>query len=330
MNTAVSPTQFNQAEVLIVGAGPAGLQAAVGLASEGRSVILLECRSVAGGQAGTTSAIENLLPFPDGLSGADLAAASCIQCQKFGVQIEYNCEVTGILPTCDSYILDTSRGYFHGRVVVLAMGLANKPLDVPGADLPGVHLGMNMNAFARAQADGTEALDEVEGKRVAIIGGGNSAGQAAWHYLQHGAHVTLVVRRDVRKTMSSYLVNRIALDKEMGAEVIEGAVRAFEQQGSDLDINLTNGYTINAHCVHVFIGLVPSSGWMKGFIQLDSEGYVITDPAYRTNRPGVYAIGDVTHDAVRRVGSAVGDGNRVIPQIHKHLDRAFAACHLPT
>ena len=305
---------MDTAEVLIVGAGPAGLAAAVGLASEGRSVILLERCSVVGGQAGTTSAIENLLPFPEGLSGADLASRACEQCQKFGVLIEYNCEVKGVIPRRSSYTLDTSQGYFHGRVVLLALGMNNKRLDVPGADLPGVHLGMNMNA-----------LDSVEGKRVALIGGGNGAGQAACFYHCNGAHVTLIVRRDVRETMSAYLANRI----EPYAEVVRGEVLAFKQNDKTIDIQIGSGYTINANdCVHIFIGHEPATRWIGGFVQLDGRGYILTDEAYRTNRPGVYAIGDCTHDAVRRVESAKGDGSRVVPQILQHLDRAFAGSHL--
>ena len=187
-------------DVLIIGAGPAGLAAAITLASEGKSVIVLEKNKQAGGQAGTTSLIENYPPFPSGVSGADLTQAACSQCEKFGVEIEYGAGAEFIYPyPGQSYRVITSAGKeYWTRSVLLATGLQNRWLGVPGEDLPHVHHGMKV-----------DALDEHCNRAVVLVGGGNSAGQAAVYYLERGADVYLMIRRPLVETMSDYLIKRI-------------------------------------------------------------------------------------------------------------------------
>ena len=294
----------NTSEVCIVGAGPGGLSAALTLASEGRSVVLLERRSKAGGQAGTSSLIENFPPHPDGFPGPDFADKTCAQCRRFGVQIEYNTEALAIIPACDSYVVHTNHGYFHSRAVLLAMGLVNRALGVPGEDHPDVYHGMNMLAL-----DG-----DLCGKHVVLVGGGNSAGQAAMFYLGRGASVTLVVRRPIEQTMSDYLVKRIG-----EASIIQGEVTRFREGPCGLVVVVDYHKRMRADCVHVFVGQAPATDWLDGFIELDAKGFILTDNQHKTSRPGIYAVGDVVSDAVRRVACAVGYANEAVPAIHAYL-----------
>lgn len=299
-------------DVLIVGAGPAGLAAAITLASEGRSVIVLEKSERAGGQAGTSMAIENYPPFPDGFSGEEFVERATGQCRKFGVSIKYNCEVRGVVGWNADYALFTTRGLFYGRTVLIASGLTARHLGVPGDDLPGVHYGMKK-----------DVLSDLTGRHILVVGGGNSAGQATQFYLGRNADVTLIVRRPLQQTMSKYLVERI----DGLATVVLGQVRAFYPSSNggvkaELDTlgTPTDILDLEVDCVHVFVGQIPSTFWLRGFVGLDDDGYIITDAHHQTSQPGTFAIGDAVSGAVRRVACAVGAGNSVVPQVHRYLD----------
>lgn len=300
------------AEVLIVGAGPAGLAAAITLASEGRSVILLEKSHKAGGQAGTSSAIENYPPFSRGFAGAHFSEEADAQCRKFGVQIEYGVEAQALIPGCNSYTLLTSNGPYHGRAVLLALGLHNRHLGLAGEDLPGVYHGMRV-----------DALPEVSAAHVVLVGGGNSVGQAAVFYASAFAYVTIITRRPLHETMSHYLVKRL---QHPLVVVRVGQIDSIVQEGGgSLRVLLEgSGYVGGVDCVHILIGQEPRTDWLGEQVQKDRRGYLITDRQHMTNLPGVFAVGDVVSDAVRRVACAVGYANQVVPAIHRYLDTADA------
>lgn len=300
------------ADVIVVGGGPAGLSAALTLASEGRSVILLEKNAQVGGQAATSSLIENVPPFADGFSGAHFAEQSCRQCAKFGVDIQCNTWVYGIVsdgpPSArKGFWVYTNAGTFYGRVVLLALGMHCKWLGVPGEMLPHIHHGMDISA-----------IDEACGKHVVLVGGGNSVGQAALYYLGMGAQVTIIARRRLDETMSWYLIKRLA----HRVTLVYGKVKEFVQQtDGTLGVLVTERNPVWAvDCVHILIGSVPATEWLSGLPVLDEAGFILTGDHYETSVPGVFAIGDVTHDAVRRVTCAIGDGNRVVPAIHAFLE----------
>lgn len=299
-------------DVAVIGGGPAGLASAVTLASEGRSVVLLERSQKLGGQAGTTSAIENYLSH-ELISGPDFANLSCAHCIKFGVKIEYGAAVKAILlaPSQDYYIINTQATSFTARAIILATGLTQKKLGIPGDDLPNVHYGMRQDVFN----------GDCLGRKVVLVGGGNSAGQAAVYYLDRGADVVLVVRRPLEETMSRYLVDYVK--DRGGTEVYADDVTAIKQNESlgTMSVYLHRGFTLYyIDCVHIFIGQEPSTEWLGWVVAVDDAGYIQTDSQHRTNARGIFAVGDVESGSVKRVACAVGRGNEVVPAVHKYLD----------
>jgi thioredoxin reductase (NADPH) len=299
---------MESADVLIVGAGPSGLSAGITLASEGKSVIILEKSDRAGGQIGTTSWVENYPGSAEGFSGKRWTEEATRQCAKFGADIHYNTEVQEVCEAGGDYILCTSEGLYHAPVVLLALGLHNKRLGVPGEDLPQVHHGMNV-----------DALQCVGGEHVVLVGGGNSAGQAAAYYLDQGAKVTFVIRRPLYETMSDYLLQRLV------AKVAHyrGSVERFEYDGYGVVAVVVDvgeyKVALPAHCAHIFTGLAPSTDWLRGFVMLDGRGYIKTDRNHQTGRDGVYAVGDVESGSPGRLTCAVGDANRAVKSIHRYL-----------
>lgn len=299
-------------DVVIVGAGPGGLASAVTLASEGRSVLLLERNQQLGGQAGTTSAIENYLSH-ELISGPDFANLSCAHCIKFGVHIEYGAEVLGIEQVYPGthYQVRTSAGNFRAPAIILAVGMTQRHLGIHGEDLPHVHYGMRMDAQPV----------QCSGSRVVLVGGGNSAGQAAVNYLDRGAEVMLVVRRPLQETMSHYLIEYIK--QRGGTEVYADGVRAFTTDVNTglMKVYLDRGFTLyDVDCVHIFIGQEPATEWLCGLVTLDDAGYIVTDNQHRTSARGIFAVGDAESGSVKRVACAVGRGNEVVPAVHSYLD----------
>jgi len=296
-------------EVLIIGAGPAGLGAAVTLASEGRQVLLLERSHRPGGQAGTSSLIENFPPFSGGFSGKFFGQEAAEQARKFGADIHYETEVVDLLATqSGAYQVRTNRGVLYARSVILAVGMSHRWLQVPGEQLPQIHHGMNL-----------EALETCGNKRVLLIGGGNSAGQAASYYLDRGAEVSLVVRHPLAETMSDYLVRRL----DGRVQVIQGEVRRFERDRvtQTVTVVLSTGHLSFLDCIHLFIGQRPATDWLPGhLVRLDREGFIQTGSDL-VIRPGLFAIGDSVAGSVKRVACAVGCGNEVVPVVHRYLDR---------
>ena len=316
-------------DLLIVGAGPAGLAAAVYGASEGLKTLLVE-REAPGGQAGTTSRIENYLGFPSGLTGGDLARRALSQARRLGAEILSSQEVATLRrdePYRTVVLADESELSCH--VVVVATGVAYRQLDVPGAaELAGRGI-----YYGAATTEAVLYRDAV----VGIIGGGNSAGQAAVHLSRYASRVHLLVRGEgLAATMSTYLIEQIASIENVevhalcetkavyGTDHLERATFASPQ--GDVEIELA--------AMFVFIGQQPRTGWLDGVVARDPRGFILTGPdvgpplgwnldrdpfLLESSMPGVFAAGDVRHTSVKRIASAVGEGAMAIQFAHQYL-----------
>jgi thioredoxin reductase (NADPH) len=320
-------------DVVVVGAGPAGLATAVYAASEGLSVLVLDCRAF-GGQAGASARIENYLGFPTGITGMALMARAWNQAQKFGAEMAIPDEVKSLLApdrAGGSFTLTLHTGErAHARTVVVATGARYRRLDVA-----------NLNAF-----EGTSVhywASPIEAKLcarqdVALVGAGNSAGQAAVYLASQGVRVSMLARRDLGATMSRYLVDRIR--GLANVEVVTGAaVSALEGEDGALKavrwrLGATGEETRRplSH-LFLFIGADPNTDWLEGSgVALDAKGFVVTgDQAGPGRHPletalaGVFCIGDVRATSVKRVAAAVGEGAQVVAAIHAYLAAAPAA-----
>jgi thioredoxin reductase (NADPH) len=300
-------------DMLVVGSGPAGLSAAVYGASEGMRVIVLDT-TAAGGQAGTSSQIENYLGFPSGISGAELAERALLQAQKFGARFAVPAEATSIEQDDGHYRVRLGDGTsLTSALVVLATGVRYRRLDLPRAD----YFEKMSIYYAASQA---EAL-LCSGDPVAIIGGGNSAGQAAVFLSAHAAQVTLIVREhDLGEHMSRYLVDEIA--RIGNVHVMTGTeVRELHGEAALEAVTVTDNWTgtrrtIDARALFVFIGMAPCTCWLGELVDLDDRGFVRTGGTERslleTSRPGIFAVGDVRAGSAKRVATAVGEGAMAI------------------
>jgi thioredoxin reductase (NADPH) len=321
-------------DLVIVGAGPAGLAAAVYGASEGLDVLLLETYSP-GGQAGSSSRIENYLGFPSGISGNDLAARAYVQAQKFGAQMLL---VKGTRLSCDRkpYVLELEDGArISARAIVIASGAKYRKLAVKNlARFEGIGVYYGASALEAQLCKDAEAI---------IVGGGNSAGQAAVFLAESAKHVYVMVRSDgLKDSMSRYLVRRIEETPNITllphTEIVglDGTSRLERVTCR----NNQSGETQQKNIAHVFVmtGAVPSTAWLEGCVVLDAKGFIKTGrdlsaedlsaakwplarPPYllETSLPGVFAAGDVRCGNVKRVASAVGEGSIAIPFVHQLL-----------
>jgi len=323
-------------DVVVVGAGPAGLANAVYGASEGLRVVLVE-QNAPGGQAGTSSRIENYLGFPNGISGADLAQRASAQARRFGAELLTAQEVVGIRREDPYRIVTLADGKeISAYAVVFTTGMAVRMLDAPGVkSLTG------MGVFYGA------ALSEAVGYRgrdICIVGGANSAGQGALFFSQYARHVTIVVRKDgLGTSMSHYLVERI--NETENIEVLTQVEIASVRGASCLEQivlrNTASGEerTLNADAMFIFIGTAPHTEMVAGFLERDESGFILTGPdlprvngkprgwmldrdpfLFETSVPGIFAAGDVRAGANRRVAAAVGEGSASIFSIHKYLE----------
>ncbi|OZC03373.1 FAD-dependent oxidoreductase [Rubricoccus marinus] len=320
-------------DLAIIGGGPAGLASAVYGASEGLKTVLIE-REAPGGQAGTSSRIENYLGFPSGLSGADLARRGVSQAKRFGVEILAPVSVESIRAEGPYKILSLSTGSEVAcHALMLATGVDWRTLPASGADEmagQGVYYGAAM----------TEAIG-CQDEHVFVVGAGNSAGQAALHFAEYAAQVTILVRGDdLAKSMSQYLVDRIEAHEQI--EVCLGhEIEACHGNGHLERITIRDreggGTTeVETHYVFVFIGATPQTDWLGDFIARDDKGFVRTGPdltpedlahwplardpfLLETSVPGVFVAGDVRHESVKRVASAVGEGSVAVAFVHQHL-----------
>ena len=310
-------------DVAIVGAGPAGLAAAVYAASEGLSTIVVE-ENAPGGQAGTSSKIENYLGFPTGVSGAQLASRGHLQALKFGVHFAISREVVSTAQVNDNHRLLLSSGLaVSARSVVIASGARYRRLNVSNYEAF-----ENRGLFYAATA--MEAL-LCRDREIVVVGGGNSAGQASIFLSGVARHVHHIVRGpSLQSSMSQYLISRIERSSRITLHTCSEIVE-LEGHGS-LEfvtwINRESGEAVRKpiSSVFVMIGAEPNSGWVYGTVKLDEKGFVLTGgpwgfeaTSFATSVPGIYAVGDIRAESVKRVASAVGEGSVVISNIHHYL-----------
>ena len=320
-------------DVVIVGGGPAGLAAAVYGASEGLRTLGVEMVAV-GGQAGGTSRIENYLGFPTGISGVDLTHRALVQAEKFGANLSSPCAALSLREEAGHLVLRLSDGSeVAGRAVIAATGARYRRLDVDGLeDFEGsgvYYAATDLEARACSSSP------------VVVVGGGNSAGQAAEFLAEAGSPVTLVIRRpDLGASMSRYLVDRIEADKRIDVftrseiTALDGDVTlaSVRISGADGDV------VVPCAGLFSFIGAEPSSAWLSGCAALDDRGFVLTDRSlgaaakggrweslgrgplpYESSHPGLFAVGDLRAGSTKRVAAAVGEGSAAVRSVHDLL-----------
>ena len=318
-------------DVVILGAGPAGLAAAVYAASEGLRTVVIEPEAL-GGQAGTSSMIRNYPGFPNGISGGELTNRATHQAQLFGAQFVFTNRAMGLADGGVSRVVTLAdRSKVETRTVVVATGVSYRRLGIPALDRligMGVYYGA---AMSEAPA--------VAGAHACVIGGANSAGQAAIHLAKHAAQVTLLVRgAALEQGMSDYLVQEIAAIPNIA---VRTRTRVVDGRGDDrLEKLVVEGprgeqEALPTAGAFVLIGSEPHTEWLAGTLQRDNGGSLLTGPDIdregwpldrapfdlETSLPGAFAVGDVRHGAVKRVVSAVGDGGVAIGQVHRYLAR---------
>lgn len=327
--------EFPFYDLVVVGAGPAGLAAAVYGAADGLHTLLIE-REAPGGQAGRSSRIENYLGFPTGLSGNDLARRAVAQARRFGAEILAPQEVTGVRIEGPSRVLKLADGSEVGcRALLIATGIAFRKLDVPGLDrLAG--------AGVYYYAPMSEAFSYRDGD-IYIVGGANSAGQAAMYFSKFAAKVTMVVRGDsLSDSMSQYLENQITATKNIEVK-LNSNVTAVEGANHCESLTIKHSKTgqtetVSASALLIYAGAVPRTDWLAGIVERDAQGYLVSgqhlvlqgkrppgwtadrDPFYlETSVPGIFVAGDVRHRSAKGVTSGVGEGAMAVKLVHQYL-----------
>jgi len=317
-------------DVAIVGAGPAGLAAAVYASSEGLRTALVEPTAM-GGQAGTSSMIRNYLGFPRGVSGADLAARAFEQAVLFGTEMVYGASAAALESMGDRHRVCLSTGdEVIARSVVIATGVSYRTLDRPGVDR-----WRDTGVFYGAGAAEARSLC---GRRAFVVGGGNSAGQAAMHLARFASQVTILVRgTSLASSMSEYLVNDLAtvpnIEVRYAAEVVDGGGSTNLEWIDIADPSTGAVERVAADALFVLIGAEPFTSWLPPQVQTDEWGYVLTGEAtgrmdaaeLETNVQGVFAVGDVRQGSMKRVAAAAGEGATCVRLLHDHLTRTTAA-----
>lgn len=307
----------SRCDLLVVGAGPAGLAAAVYGASEGLDVVVVEDVAI-GGQAGSSSRIENYLGFYRGVSGVELARAAMLQAVKFGTRLLSPRSVTGLSEVAGGFRVRLDDEYdVLASAVIIASGVRYRRLDLPGlADLEGRGV-----YYAASQLE----ANLVSGRNAVVVGGANSAGQAALFLARNAGHVHVLIRRDdLRDTMSNYLAQRlthherITVHPRCELSAVHGSSRlsglTWHDRARDRDVRL------DAAALFLMIGADPCTTWLHDIgVDLDAKGFVLTHDSFATSIPGLFAVGDVRADSVKRVASAVGEGSVVISAVHAYL-----------
>jgi thioredoxin reductase (NADPH) len=320
-------------DLVVVGAGPAGLAAAMYGASEGLLTVAVDGVAT-GGQAGTSSRIENYLGFPAGISGSELADRGVVQARRFGARISVPAEARGLARQGDRHVVTLDDGSdVAARAVVIATGVRYRRLSVPRLD----EFEGSSVFYAATPMEGPLC----DGLPVVVVGGGNSAGQATLFLTRHATRVRLVVREpDLEISMSRYLADRIRRNPDVEL-LLHTEVRELRGDRSLEAVVVEDDQThertaLDARRMFVFIGADPHVAWLGDQLRLDSGGYVLTGaqlggsaehrPALlETSRPGVFAAGDVRSGSVKRVSSAVGEGAMAVRLVHDHLDRRHRA-----
>jgi thioredoxin reductase (NADPH) len=323
-------------DLVVVGTGPAGLASAVYGASEGLDTLSLDAIAI-GGQAGASSRIENYAGFPNGISGEELASRTAMQAQRLGARLNAPCEASGLRPEHGIHVVTLSDGSeIPCRAVIVASGARYRRLAVDG--------------LQRFEGAGVYyAATELEaricgGKDVIVVGGGNSAGQAAIYMAHHLCKVSIAIRRpDLSQTMSHYLIERIEADPRIevlaDTEVRELSGESHLESVTLEHIPTQTRTTVLCGGLFCFIGAEPATSWLDGVVALDSRGFILTDRdlpdpetdvevapfagreplPFETSMMGVFAAGDVRHGSLKRVAAAVGEGSSAVRSVHDHL-----------
>ena len=308
-----------EVDLLIVGSGPAGLGAAVYGASEGLDTLVIES-SALGGQAGTSRRIENYLGFPAGISGTELSVRAVTQALKFGARSATPYRAVALEPGDGRHLVRLGGGQeVSARAVVLATGADYRRLPVERVE--------EYEGISIFYAAGPQEARSCAASRVAVVGGGNSAGQAAIWLARGGAVVTLLHRRaDLTETMSDYLIH----DLDRYGVAVRGRSEIVELHGADGELEaatLKDGERLPLSFLFLFIGAAPCTQWLDGTVAVDEDGFVLTgsaagaDGILETSVAGVFAVGDVRSGSVKRCVTAVGEGAMVVRFVHEHLAR---------
>jgi thioredoxin reductase (NADPH) len=329
--------QTNFYDLAIVGGGPAGLAAAVYGASEGLHTVMIE-REAPGGQAGMSSRIENYLGFPNGLSGGDLARRAVVQAERFGVEILSPQEAVSIRTEGPYRIIKLADGSeISCHALLIATGVQWRRLEMPGIDQlrgAGVYYG----------GGATEALS-CKGEIIYVVGGANSAGQAAMNFAKYADRVVIAVRgSSLSTTMSQYLIDQIKETPNIqvwaNVSVVEAHGETRLEEISFLCSDTNKIERVPASAMFIFIGALPRTAWLADLVERDDRGFILTGPdliregqhpkgwtldrdpfLLETNVPGVFAVGDVRHGSVKRVASGVGEGSVAVQFIHQYLSK---------
>ncbi|MGE5322649.1 MAG: FAD-dependent oxidoreductase [Actinomycetota bacterium] len=324
-------------DLAIVGGGPAGLAAAVYGASEGLHTVIIE-REAPGGQAGMSSRIENYLGFPAGLSGGDLARRAVVQAQRFGVEILSPQEAIGVRTEGSYRILTLAdRSELSCHALMIASGVQWRRLEAPGIDRlqgAGVYYG----------GGATEAIS-CKDETVYVVGGANSAGQAAMNFARYARRVVILVRGEsLSSTMSQYLIDQIQRTRNIElwthASVAEVHGETHLEEVSVMCSDTDKIERVPANAMFIFIGALPRTDWLASVVERDDRGFILTGPdlvwdaerpkgwtldrdpfLLETNVPGIFAVGDVRHGSVKRVASGVGEGSVAVQFIHQYLSK---------
>jgi thioredoxin reductase (NADPH) len=328
LGVAVQPAQEHY-DLVIVGGGPAGLAAAVYGASEGLRTVMVE-REAPGGQAGQSSRIENYLGFPSGLSGSDLARRATDQARRLGAELLTVQDAVGLRAEGAGRIVELSGGgELSANCVLVASGVSYRQLDTPGfAELTGAGV-----YYGAALAEARSCADQ----QVVVIGGANSAGQAAVHFSGFAESVTMLVRGpSLERSMSHYLIEQLAALANVIVRT-ETVATAAEGENGRLRRLRVRGHggeeTMDADACFVFIGASPRTDWLEGVVARDEHGFILAGPDVQTNGwplsrdpypletsvPGVFVAGDVRARSIKRVASAVGEGSMAVSLIHEYL-----------
>jgi thioredoxin reductase (NADPH) len=311
-----------EVDLLIVGAGPAGLSAAVYGASEGLDTLMVESTAI-GGQAGTSRRIENYLGFPAGISGTELTGRAVNQARKFGAKPATPYRAVALEPGDERHVVRLEEGYeIAARAVVLATGAAYRRLACDDlADYEGLSV-----FYAAGPTEGRLC----SAARVAVVGGGNSAGQAAVWLARGGALVTLLHRRaDLAETMSDYLLRE--LDRYGVAVRDKSEIAALHGANGELEaVTLKDGERLPFSFLFFFLGAQPCTEWLDDTVARDEDGFILTgkaagaDSLLETSVPGIFAAGDVRSGSTKRCATAVGEGSMAVQYVHGHLARMRA------
>jgi thioredoxin reductase (NADPH) len=302
---------------LVVGGGPAGLGAAVYGASEGLDTLVIDS-TVLGGQAGTSRRIENYLGFPAGISGTELTGRAISQARKFGARTATPYRAVALEPGSDRHVVELDGGNeVAARALLLCTGAEYRRLPVEGLD--------RYEGISIFYAAGPPEAQLCGGQRVGVIGGGNSAGQAAVWLARGGALVTLLHRRaDLGETMSQYLIDEL---ERYGVSVRDRSeVAGLHGADGGLEaVTLTDGARLPFSFLFLFLGASPCTQWLGDVVSRDEDGFVLTgqaagaDGLLETSVPGIYAAGDVRAGSIKRCATAVGEGSAIVRFVHERL-----------